>query len=309
MLKNYLALRSFLEDFNIPYYTDYPFYKCSSFKVGGIVSLYIVVENEDKLFNLIKYLSENKMEYFVMRDGNNILVGDDGYEGIIISMEGDFDSFSFDGCYLNVSSAVKLERLSHEARIRNLAGIEFVALLNNTIGLAVHENLVAFGKSINDHIISVRVIELKDGIPVIVEYCKEEYALLNKNRMKSIRVLSVIMKLEEDSPDSIDNRIDWYRYIRGSVVPLEANIGPVFEDTNIFKAHEMVERVGGLDMKFGCIQWHRRFPNYIINMCADNDEINHSKAKVNDVMLLIDDTKKKIEQHYAISPNVNVTIL
>lgn len=307
MPKSYQVLEDFLKELNIKYYANYPFSKCSGFKVGGVVGLYIVAESEDKFFNLMKYLLENNIEYFITGDGNNILVCDEGYGGIIISMGGDFTNFVFDNNYLYASSAAKLERLSHEARIKNLAGLEFVALLNSTIGSAVHENLIAFGKSIMDHVVSVRVMDLKGRVPIIQEYKKEEYITLDKFALKTIRILSVTFALEEDTPLAIDNRIDWYKYIRGSVTPIEANIGPVFEDIDSLKAHEMVERVGGLDMKFGFIQWHRRFPNYIINTSDFNEE--DTLARVSDVILLIEETKKKIEQHYAVSPKINITIL
>lgn len=306
MQDNYKIVESFLEEKNIEYYKNQPFSKFSSFNVGGNIDLYIVAKKIEDFLDIANFLYNKKIDYFVIGDTSKVIVSDKGYNGIIVSLEGEFESFEFleDGILKSNSSAI-LERLSHEARIRNLSGLEFVALVNTRIGAAIYDKLESFGISLLKFLESVKIFNKKDCS--VLELSKDEYLNLTEEERKFIVILSAVFKLDNDLPESIDNRIDWFRYIRGSVAPMEANIGPVFEDSHNIKAYEMVERVGGLDMKFGAMRWHKRFPNYIVNEHLYKEDAEPSKAE--DVINLIEDTRKKIEQHYAFSPQINIILL
>ncbi|WP_157148776.1 UDP-N-acetylmuramate dehydrogenase, partial [Brachyspira pilosicoli] len=248
MQKNYQALEDFLQENKVTYNKNRPFKECTSFSVGGIVDLYVTVKNIDELLSLLVFLNKNNIKYFVIKDKNKFLVSDEGYEGVIISMEGSFEDFEFlDDCVLKANSSAILERLSHEARIRNLSGLEFVALVNSRIESAIYGELESFGMSFMDIVETLTV--LYQDLMIIKDISKNEYLSSSREIKDNMIILSATLRLEKDSPESIDNRIDWFRYIRGSVAPMEANIGPVFEDFDNIKAYEMVERVGGLDMK------------------------------------------------------------
>ncbi len=305
MQENYKMVESFLKEKNIEYYINQAFSKFSRFNVGGNIDLYIIVKKISDFLELADFLYKNVIDYFVMGDTSKVIVSDNGYKGIIVSLEGEFESFEFleDGVLKSNSSAI-LERLSHESRIRNLSGLEFVALVNTRIGAAIYDKLESFGISLLNFVKSVTLFNKQDC--TVTELSKDEYLALTDKEKRFIIILSAVLVLEKDSPESIDNRIDWFRYIRGSVAPTEASIGPVFEDFYDVKAYEMVERVGGLDMKFGAMKWHIRFPNYIINESLYDSEC---ECKAEDVINLIEDTRKKIEQHYAFNPKINIVLL
>nr|WP_300369834.1 UDP-N-acetylmuramate dehydrogenase [Brachyspira sp.] len=307
MQDNYKIVETFLKEKNIEYYMNHPFSKCSRFNVGGDVDLYIVVKKISEFLELANFLYSNTIDYFVMGDTGKVIVSDNGYNGIIVSLESEFESFEFleDGVLKSNSSAI-LERLSHEARIRNLSGFEFVALVNTRIGAALYDKFESFGISLLNFIKSITLFNKQDCS--VTELSRDEYLALTEKERRFIIILSSVFVLEKDTPESIDNRIDWFRYIRGSVAPNDVSIGPVFDDFYDVKAYEMVERVGGLDMQFGAMRWHKRFPNYIINEFLYDDE-NKDKSKAEDVINLIEDTRKKIEQHYAFNPQINIVLL
>ncbi|WP_363322950.1 UDP-N-acetylmuramate dehydrogenase [uncultured Brachyspira sp.] len=306
MRDNYKIVETFLQEKNIEYYINHLFSKCSRFNVGGNIDLYIVIKKISDFLELANFLHINTIDYFVIGDTSKVIVSDNGYKGIIVSLEGEFEAFEFlDDSILKSNSSAILERLSHEARIRNLSGLEFAVSVNTRIGAAIYDKFESFGVSLLNFLKSVTLFNKK--YCSVMELSKNDYLALSDEERKYIIILSSVFILEKDSPESIDNRIDWFRYIRGSVAPLDASIGPVFEDFNDVKAYEMVERVGGIDMKFGAMRWHKRFPNYIINEFLYDDTDNKSKAE--DVINLIEDTRKKIEQHYDFNPKINITLL
>ena len=303
MQDNYKIVEVFLKEKNIEYYMNHPFSKFSRFNVGGNIDLYIVVKKISEFLELANFLYNNVIDYFVMGDTSKVIVSDNGYRGIIVSLEGEFEAFEFleDGVLKSNSSAI-LERLSHEARIRNFSGLEFVALVNTRIGAAIYDKFESFGISLLNFVKSITLFNKQDC--TVMELTKDEYLALTDKERRFIIILSSVLVLEKDTPESIDNRIDWFRYIRGSVVPTDVR----FEDFYDVKAYEMVERVGGLDMRFGAMIWHKRFPNYIINEFL-YDDMNKDKCKAEDVINLIEDTRKKIEQHYDFNPQINIVLL
>lgn len=296
------------EDLHIDYEEEYQFSKSSSLRVGGKVALYVRVNHEDALFDLVAFLVRNNINYYILCDGANVIVKDSGYDGIIVTLDGRFKSIFFDGNLLYTNSAVSVERLAHEARIRNLSGLEFATLLTHSISAAIVDNLRAFGCSVFDKLTSLRVLDISKEAPLIKQIKKDDYVRLSKESKSKLVILSVVFKLETLDPNLIDSKIEAYRYIRGSVAPVEPNIGPIFLGSDNLLPYEMVERVGGLDMKVGFMQWHRRLPNYIINTSKNiDDDTNYNK--VDDAIALIEDTRKRIESHYDIKPETNITIL
>ena len=305
MQKDYTNLKHFLSQCNIDHKVDFPFHNICSLKVGGNVALYVTIETEKQLFQVVKYFIENDIEYNLIGDANNVLIADEGYNGVIISLKGEFENFIFEDTSVIVCSSVRLERLSHEARIRNLTGFEFMALLPHTIGGAIASSLNAFGESIFDNIEALRVMRVENKKISIESYSKEEYLNIRKEDSISLKILSIIFKLSYEEASRIDYKVDWYKYVRGTIAPvLEANIGPIFDDINN-KAYEMVSRVGGTDMKAGYLEWHKSFPNYIINTSKDETIIENA----NNAIALIDETRKKIKQHYDINPELRVIVL
>lgn len=305
MQKDYTNLKHFLDECKIDYKPNYPFHNICSLKVGGNVALYVTIKTEMNLLKVVRYFIENDIEYNLIGDANNVLIADEGYDGVIISLKGEFENFIFEDNSVMVLASVRLERLSHEARIRNLTGFEFMALLPHTIGGAVASNLKAFGESIFDNIEALRIMEVKGKKISIEHYSKEEYLNIKKEDITSLKILSIIFKLSYEEASRIDYKVDWYKYVRGTIAPiLEANIGPIFDDVNN-KAYEMVSRVGGTDMKVGYLEWHKSFPNYIINTSKDETVIENA----NHAITLIEATRKKIEQHYDINPELRVLVL
>lgn len=112
---------------------------------------------------LADFLYKNAIDYFVMGDTSKVIISGSGYNGIIISLEGEFEFFEFleDGILKSNSSAV-LERLSHECRIRNLSGFEFAALVNTRMGAALYDKLESFGISLLNFVESVKLFDKRD---------------------------------------------------------------------------------------------------------------------------------------------------
>ena len=188
MQDNYKIAENFLKEKNIEYYRNHPFREFSSFYIGGNIDLYIVVKKIQDFLDIANFFNTNTIDYFVMGDTSKVIVSDNGYNGIIVSLEGEFEYFEFlDDDVLVANSSSILERLSHEARIRNLSGLEFVALVNTRLGVAVYDKLESFGTSILNFIVSVKFFDKKNCC--VVELNKDELTKLWKCNSKMVNEL------------------------------------------------------------------------------------------------------------------------
>ena len=56
----------------------------TTFKIGGPAKFFCVVKNENDLIEAFNFSKKNKVPVFVLGGGSNILVADEGYQGLVI---------------------------------------------------------------------------------------------------------------------------------------------------------------------------------------------------------------------------------
>ena len=56
----------------------------TTFKIGGPAKFFVIVKNEDEMLEALKWAEENKIKYFILGNGANILVSDKVFESLVI---------------------------------------------------------------------------------------------------------------------------------------------------------------------------------------------------------------------------------
>ena len=64
----------------------------TTFRVGGEAACLLKVSNSKELSRIITFLRETEHDFFVLGNGSNLLVSDNGYDGIVLKLEGEFQS-------------------------------------------------------------------------------------------------------------------------------------------------------------------------------------------------------------------------
>ena len=59
----------------------------TTFRIGGPARVFVSPDNIDKIINTIELLKKEEQEYFILGNGSNLLVADEGYNGIVVSTE------------------------------------------------------------------------------------------------------------------------------------------------------------------------------------------------------------------------------
>ena len=118
------ALEALLVDssFNGEVYCNEPLARRTTYHIGGPARFYVQVNGLGALIPLIKACDDEDLPWIVLGKGSNILASDKGYEGLIITLGGDFKAFKYheDKMSFTVGAGVNLAKLVQEAYKRSL---------------------------------------------------------------------------------------------------------------------------------------------------------------------------------------------
>ena len=159
---------------NIKY--NEPMKKHISFKVGGIADCYIKIENISELKQILKFSKENKIPFFIIGNGSNILVTDKGIRGIVIQIK--INKFEIiknpnnknkqneknQDVQVIIGAGNKMAEIAQKLLKENITGFEELAGIPGTIGGAIKMNAGAYKKEIKDILECATVIDYNGNV-------------------------------------------------------------------------------------------------------------------------------------------------
>ena len=140
-----------------------PMNKHTSFKVGGPARYFVKAESLDDLKKALDLAREKAIPFFILGNGTNLLVSDKGFDGVIITLAGDFSSIEDlgNGAF-KVGAAIPLGRFARSVLKQGFAGIHKLAGIPGTLGGAIYMNAGAYGQEIGTSCTQVTVLD-SDG--------------------------------------------------------------------------------------------------------------------------------------------------
>ena len=81
---------------------DEPMSRHTTFRVGGEAKCLIKIKDKGQLLKLVPYLQITGQDYFILGNGSNLLVGDKGYNGIIVKLDSSMGQVSVAGTRMTV---------------------------------------------------------------------------------------------------------------------------------------------------------------------------------------------------------------
>ncbi len=137
----------------------------TSFKVGGPARYFVKASSIESLKNALSFAREKNLPHFILGNGTNLLVSDKGYDGVIISLAGDFSEIEDLGNgKFKVGAATPLGRFARHTLKQGYAGIHKLAGIPGTLGGAVYMNAGAYGQEIGQACTGVTVLDAGGNI-------------------------------------------------------------------------------------------------------------------------------------------------
>lgn len=202
-----------------------PMSRHTTFRIGGPAKVFVSPDNIEKIIKTIELLKNEKCDYFILGNGSNLLVADEGYDGIVVSTESlkdlNIEREDGDETYIYAEAGVMLSRAAVLASESSLTGFEFAGGIPGTVGGAVSMNAGAYGGEIKDVIVSADVL-MSDG--TVVKLTKDELELSYRNSIvqkEKMIVLSAEFALKKGNKSEILDKMKDFSQRRRDKQPLE----------------------------------------------------------------------------------------
>lgn len=260
--------------------------KYNTYKVSSTTKYLIEVKDEENLLNLINYLNDNDINYYVLGNGSNVVLPKNDFNGVIIKLN-EFNDIDIDDDEVYVGAGVMLPKLVNETVNNCLKGLEWASGIPGTLGGAVVGNAGAYLSEIFDFIISVRVLD--NG--VIKELKKSDikysYRYTSLKGQRNIIVLGATLRLEKGNSDESQSLMRNRMERRLESQPLDyPNAGSVFRNPENDYAGRLIEECGLKGKTVGGAMVSTKHANFIINYDnASGDDVKKLIKLVHDEVL------------------------
>ncbi|MBU4536507.1 UDP-N-acetylmuramate dehydrogenase [Patescibacteria group bacterium] len=138
----------------------------TTFKIGGEAKFLGVVKDIEDLKQGVNFAKQNSLPIFILGGGSNLLISDDGFDGLVLKMENkDLEAgLPNDGeVEVGVGAGMVLDDLAYKMAKRNLWGLENLSWIPGTVGAGAVQNCGAFGVEMKDVIAWVEVFDIESG--------------------------------------------------------------------------------------------------------------------------------------------------
>jgi len=292
----------------------------TSLRIGGPAKYFFEAKDRNELIEAIKWSDSNKLPYFILGGGTNILVSDNGFPGLVVRIKNQESRIKNNKIYAN--AGVSLGKLIAESIKAGLTGLEWAVGLPGTLGGAIRGNAGSFGKSISNIAEKVGVLDKKSlKIKKFTNKdCKFGYrdSIFKKNH--NLLILEAVLKLKKGDKEKISQEIKKNILYRSNNHPKYLSCGCIFKNSNIANlhksGHKFHEYTNDLLEKFKGKKWFDKIPSgYLIEECGlkgkkiggaevsqkhANFILNKGGARAEDVIILISIIKQKVRNRFGI---------
>ena len=142
---------------------DVPIGSKTTYGVGGAAAMYVDAAGAADLWVVADIARSTATEVFVFGRGSNTLVADEGFDGIVVSVES-IDHIRIDGSSVSAGGGVMLPVLARTTARHGLTGLEWAVGVPGTVGGGVRMNAGGHGSDVAASLISVEIFDLETGL-------------------------------------------------------------------------------------------------------------------------------------------------
>ncbi len=277
----------------------------TTFRIGGKADCFITPENEQEFADVVNYLRAQNSKYYVIGNGSNLLVSDEGFRGTIIQLKEGPDSISIsegdEGADIYAGAGVRLSKLAMKMAECSLTGFEFAAGIPGTLGGAVIMNAGAYGGEMKDCITGVRIL---DNAGQIREISNEEAhfgyrtsGIMHRGEL----VLGARLHLSYGDRKEIQAEMDKLAQCRREKQPLEyPSAGSTFKRPEGYFAGKLIMDAGLRGYRVGDAAVSEKHCGFVVNL-------GHATAR--DVRQLIEDVSRKVYEQFGVELEPEIKFL
>lgn len=295
----------------------------TTFKIGGPARYFLIAKNSQDLAEAIKWAKENKIKFFVLGGGSNLLVSDNGYDGLVIKIKN--SDLVAKNNIIRAGAGMDLKNLVKLSVEKSLTGMEWAVGIPGTVGGAVYGNAGAFGSVMADSIKSVEAFDAENLKikKLSVKQCQfgNKDSIFKNN--KNLIIILIEFELKKGDSKEIKEEIKRFSGYRKDNHPLDLpsagcafkNYDKKITDSELLKKYPeliefnkgsriptsyLIDKSGLKGQEIGRAKISEKHANFIVNLGG---------AKARDVLELIKIEKEKVKEKFGIELEEEVQYL
>ncbi|MCD6595829.1 UDP-N-acetylmuramate dehydrogenase [bacterium] len=273
----------------------------TSFGVGGPAKIVLKSFDKNRLIDCMKIIWDKNLSYYIIGKGTNLLVSDDGFDGIIIQIDGGLDNISqIDGNIWQWQSGISLKSAIETCIDNGFGGIEELAGIPGSVGGAAIMNASAYDVSFFDKVKSADILILEAGIEKI-ESAKFKPKYRGIEIPDGAILISVELELDEVKPIVASQKVLKVLALRAKNQPIDKkSAGCIFKNPDGMHAGKLIDDAGLKGISIN---------DAMVSPIHSNFIVNNGKASATDIMKLIEIVRKKVFEKYSVELELEVKTL
>lgn len=278
-----------------------PMKKHTTFRIGGPADYFVIPVSWEEAELVISICKEFQTPYYIIGNGSNLLVSDQGYRGVIIQLYKEMSQVEVEGNVIRAQAGASLARIAGAALEAGLTGFEFAAGIPGTLGGACVMNAGAYGGEMKDILKEVTVMTEKGEILTLPAEELEMGYRTSIIKKKGYLVLGAVIVLEQGEQEVIKARMKELTEQRVSKQPLEyPSAGSTFKRPEGYFAGKLIMDAGLCGYQTGGAQVSEKHCGFVINK---------GNATATDVCRLIKDVQDKVKEQFGVTLEPEVKFL
>ncbi len=279
---------------------DEPLSKHTYFEIGGPATVYYEVGTIEDLIRFAVFKSQQTLPVALLGRGSNFLVSDNGFEGVVIRLVGDFDQIRYEGHRVRAGGGVSQPKLAKSVAGRGLSGLEFALGIPGSVGGAMIMNAGAWGSNFGERVEQVQVMTDKGEI---LELCHDQAGFTyRRSKLDNyFCVFDISLRLVQSSQKEVTQLMQKFYQRKIVTQPfVEGSAGCMFKNPPNHSAGKLID---------GCRLKGTRIGDAEVSKTHGNFIINHGNAKAKDVLELIDLIQNRVKAEREIDLQMEVKLL
>ncbi len=274
----------------------------TSLHIGGEADYFVTPTTDEEVRGVVNLCRQEKMPYFILGNGSNLLVSDLGYRGLILQLADNFgEIWVKEDNTITAQAGVMLARLANEAAANSLTGLEFASGIPGTLGGAVTMNAGAYGGEMKHCLTGARVLDEADNI---LELGLEELELGYRSsvlQQKHYILLEADIRLSKGEEAKIRSRMKELNAQRREKQPLDQySAGSTFKRPQGYYAGKLIVDAGLRGYQVGGAAVSEKHCGFIINK---------EQATAKEFLTVIQDVIRIVEEKFGVRLEPEVKLL
>ena len=285
----------------------YPMHRLTTYKVGGPVEALWEARDLETLKKAIRYLSLEGIPYGALGRGSNLLVKDEGIDGVMIRLKGPLATIK-EGAKKSLvwaGGGVHLTDLMSWCGKRGMSGLEFLTGIPGTVGGAVAMNAGAFGQEVNERIKTLQFV-LPGGTQTEMNRSELKFSYRRLHMEEGGLVTKTCFCLDRNTPEAVSEKMGGFLKTRKQTQPLEyPSAGSVFKNPpgtpfSTLGAGRLIEKAGLKGKRIGGAVVSEKHANFIVN---------DGGATAGDILMLMDLVRLEVKRMSGIDLEPEIRVL